>query len=74
MGKENPEAYPSGEFPHRSLYTGSFLGQSLTMESGAHTVHNIYYHLAWILKYRRGKGSTWGKGRRTDGTGDPPHR
>jgi putative transposase len=26
----------------------------MEMESGAHTVHNLYYHLVWIPKYRRG--------------------
>jgi len=24
------------------------------METGAHTVHNLYYHVVWIPKYRRG--------------------
>ena len=25
----------------------------MEMEAGAHTVHNLYYHIVWIPKYRR---------------------
>jgi putative transposase len=26
---------------------------TLEMEAGAHTVHNLYYHVVWVPKYRR---------------------
>ena len=25
----------------------------MEMDSGAHTVHNLYYHIVWVPKYRR---------------------
>jgi len=25
----------------------------ITLEAGAHTVHNLYYHVMWVPKYRR---------------------
>mgnify|MGYP001056872035 CR=1 FL=1 len=26
----------------------------MEMKTGAHTVHNLYYHIVWVPKYRRG--------------------
>jgi putative transposase len=28
-------------------------GIALEMDAGAHTVHNLYYHVVWVPKYRR---------------------
>ena len=56
MGEEDPGASPGGEFPHLSLYTERVLrkcGDNFGDGGRAHTVHNLYYHVVWVPKYRR---------------------
>ena len=51
-GKRTPGMnFPTQVFMLTACYEDA--GMTLEMESGAHTVHNLYYHVVWVPKYRR---------------------